>query len=57
MSLSDTEYAVLRQTIASRGTARMILFPVTIIAWASLALIVLMFAGAYVAFMRQEIRA
>jgi len=49
MSLSDTEYAVLRQTIASRGTARMVLFPVTIIAWASLALIVLMFAGAPVA--------
>jgi hypothetical protein len=49
MSLSDTEYAVLRQTIASRGTARMVLFPVTIIAWASLALIVLTFAEAPVA--------
>jgi hypothetical protein len=49
MSLSDTEYAVLRQTIAARGTARMILFPVTIIAWATLALIVLTFAEAPVA--------
>jgi hypothetical protein len=49
MSLSDTEYAVLRQTIASRGTARMVLFPVTIIAWASLALVVLTFAEAPVA--------
>jgi hypothetical protein len=49
MSLSETEYAVLRQTIAARGTARMILFPVTMIAWASLALIVLIFAEAPVA--------
>jgi len=49
MSLPDTEYAVLRQTIASRGTARMVLFPVTIIAWASLALIVLTLAAAPVA--------
>ena len=46
MSLSETEYAVLRQTIAARGTARMILFPVTMIAWASLALIVMTFAEA-----------
>jgi hypothetical protein len=49
MSLSDTEYAILRQTIATRGTARMILFPVTIIAWATLALIVLTFSEAPVA--------
>ena len=49
MSLSDTEYAVLRQTIAARGTARMVLFPVTMIAWASLALIVLTFAEAPIA--------
>src|SRR2546430_1883258 len=49
MSLSDTEYAVLRQTIAARGTARMVLFPVTIIAWATLALIVLTYAEAPVA--------
>jgi len=49
VSLSDTEYAVLRQTIAARGTARMVLFPVTVIAWAALALIVLTFAEAPVA--------
>src|SRR5690242_4151885 len=49
MSLSDTEYAVLRQTIAARGTVRMVLFPVTMIAWAALALIVLTFAEAPVA--------
>ena len=49
MSLSDTEYAILRQTIATRGTARMILFPVTMIAWATLALIVLTFSEAPVA--------
>ena len=49
MSLSDTEYAVLRRTIAARGTARMILFPVTMIGWAALALLVLMFANAPVA--------
>ncbi|PYR66408.1 MAG: hypothetical protein DMF88_16425 [Acidobacteria bacterium] len=49
MSLSDTEYSVLRKTIAARGTARMVLFPVTMIAWASLALIVLTLAEAPVA--------
>src|SRR5581483_9104012 len=37
---------VLRQTLASRGTVRMILFPVTLIAWAVLALVVLTFADA-----------
>lgn len=46
MSLSDAEYAILRQTIAARGTARMVLFPITMIAWATLALIVLTFADA-----------
>jgi hypothetical protein len=49
MSLSDTEYAILRQTIAARGTARMVLFPVALIAWATLALIVLTLAEAPVA--------
>ena len=46
MSLSDAEYTVLRQTIAARGTARMVLFPVTMIAWAALALVDLTFADA-----------
>ena len=49
MSLSETEYAVLRRTIAARGTARMILFPVAMIGWAALALMVLTFAEAPVA--------
>jgi len=37
MSLAEMEYAALRQTIASRGTARMTLVPVTIIGWALVA--------------------
>lgn len=49
MSLSDAEYAALRQTIASRGTTRMVLFPVTIIGWATLTLILLLFNGPPVA--------
>ena len=49
MSLSETEYAVLRHTIAARGTVRTVLFPVTMIGWAALALVVLTFADAPVA--------
>jgi hypothetical protein len=49
MSLSEAEFAILRRTIAARGTARMILFPVTVVGWATLALIVLMFSEAPVA--------
>jgi hypothetical protein len=49
MSLSDSEYLVLRQTIGSRGTARMVLFPVAVIGWAALALVVLTSAEAPVA--------
>jgi hypothetical protein len=49
MSLSDTEFAVLRQTIATRGTARMVLFPVIMLGWAALALAVLTLADAPVA--------
>ena len=49
MNLSKAEYAVLRQTIAARGTVRMVLFPVTMIGWATLALVVLTFADAPVA--------
>jgi hypothetical protein len=36
MSLSETEFAVLRSTIATRGTVRMALLPVTIFGWAVL---------------------
>lgn len=46
MSLPEAEFAILRHTIAARGTVRMILFPVTLLGWAALALIVLMFSEA-----------
>jgi hypothetical protein len=37
MNLTESEFAVLRQTIASRGTARIVLFPATVLGWAALA--------------------
>jgi hypothetical protein len=43
MSLSKSEYEALRATIASRGTARMVLAPIVVIAWASLAIVVVLF--------------
>ncbi len=46
MSLSEAEFAVLRRTIAVRGTVRMILLPVAMLGWAALALAVLMFTEA-----------
>jgi hypothetical protein len=42
MSLTDLEYAALRQAIASRGTVRVALFLVTIIGWAVLAVALLL---------------
>jgi hypothetical protein len=36
MSPSQSEFTVLRQTIAARGTVRMALLPVTVIGWASM---------------------
>jgi hypothetical protein len=44
VSLSETEYAVLRQTIAMRGTARTVLLPVILIGWAGLSLVILLFS-------------
>jgi len=44
MSLSDTEFAVLRSTIATRGTIRMALLPLTITGWAMLAAAVFLYA-------------
>jgi hypothetical protein len=44
MSLTTSEYAALRQTIASRGTVRVVLLPVTLIAWAVLASVVMLFS-------------
>ena len=43
MNLPETEFAVLRQTIASRGTTRMVLLPVTLIGWSALNLLLLSF--------------
>jgi hypothetical protein len=37
MSQSDLEFRALRETIATRGTVRMVLFPATIFAWAVIA--------------------
>ena len=37
MSLTESEYRVLRQTIASRGTVRMVLLPATLLGWAIVA--------------------
>ena len=37
MALSDVEFEVLRRTIAARGTARMVMLPFAILAWAALA--------------------
>lgn len=39
MSLTDAEYLALRQTIAARGTVRVVLLPVTVISWAVTALL------------------
>jgi hypothetical protein len=36
MGLTESEFIALRGTIASRGTARIILLPVTLIAWSAL---------------------
>ena len=36
MSPSQSEFTVLRQTIAARGTVRMALLPVTVIGWTSI---------------------
>lgn len=41
--LAEAEFAVLRETIAARGTTRMVLLPVTIIGWAALTLVLLLF--------------
>jgi hypothetical protein len=41
VSLTEAEFAVLRQTIASRGTTRMVLLPITLLGWGSLTLLIL----------------
>ena len=42
----ESEFAVLRQTIATRGTVRMVLLPVTLIGWATLATVLLLLGAA-----------
>ena len=37
MSLPESEFTALRQTIASRGTTRVVLLPVTLIGWSAIA--------------------
>lgn len=49
MSLTESEFTVLRQTIASRGTARMMLFPVTVLGWAAVAGTLTLLGGSPVA--------
>lgn len=43
MSLPDCEFQSLRQTITVRGTVRMALVPVTVTAWAILAVLLMLF--------------
>ena len=49
MSFSESEFYVLRQTIATRGTVRMALLPLTMLGWSMVALTVLLFAEVPVA--------
>ncbi|HZI81708.1 MAG TPA: hypothetical protein VFD69_19440 [Vicinamibacterales bacterium] len=49
MSLSESEFTALRATIASRGTARMVLVPVVILGWGCLAIVVVLFGDLPVA--------
>jgi hypothetical protein len=49
MSLVETEYAILRSTIATRGTVRTALLPVTILGWAVVAGALLLFGEVAIA--------
>jgi hypothetical protein len=49
MSLLESEYAILRSTIATRGTVRMALLPITIIGWATIAGALVLFGDAAIA--------
>ena len=44
MSLTESEFTVLRQTIAVRGTVRIALLPVTVLAWAALTTALVLFS-------------
>ena len=41
VTLNEAEFRVLRQTIATRGTVRMVLLPTALIGWAALSLVIL----------------
>ena len=43
IKLAETEFEVLRKTIATRGTTRMVLLPVTFVGWATLTATFLLF--------------
>ena len=43
MSLTDSEFRSLRQTITLRGTVRMALLPLTLLGWALVAVLLLLF--------------
>jgi hypothetical protein len=42
MSLHESEFTALRQTIANRGTVRVVLLVVTLLGWAALAVVLLL---------------
>lgn len=44
MNLTDYEFSVLRHTIATRGTIRIVIAPVTLMAWAALTLVLMLFS-------------
>jgi len=44
VSVPDSEYLVLRQTIATRGTVRMVMVPVTIVGWSATTLVLMLFS-------------
>jgi hypothetical protein len=49
MSLHESEFTALRQTIASRGTVRVVLLVVTLLGWAALTVVLLLFSNLPVA--------
>lgn len=44
MSLADSEFVVLRQSIATRGTIRIVIVPLTVSVWAALTLALVLFS-------------
>lgn len=44
MSLTEAEFSVLRQTIATRGTVRIVIVPAAFFAWAVVTLVLMLFS-------------